>query len=53
MLRRFVRSLAIAVSAGTIAGVLVGGLGSRLAMRIMAATSGDDAQGAITEADLA
>jgi hypothetical protein len=51
VLRRFVRSLAIAVSAGTIAGVLVGGLGSRLAMRVMAATSGDDAQGAITEAD--
>ena len=51
VLRRFVRSLAIAVSAGTIAGVLVGGLGSRLAMRVMAATSGDDAQGAITEAE--
>jgi hypothetical protein len=51
VLRRFVRSVAIAVSAGATAGVLVGGLGSRLAMRIMAATSGDQAQGAITEAD--
>ena len=51
VLRRFVRSIAIAVSAGATAGVLVGGLGSRLAMRIMAATSGDEAQGAITEAD--
>ena len=51
VVRRFARSVCIALVAGAIAGVLVGGLGGRLAMRIMAATSGGNAQGAITQAD--
>jgi hypothetical protein len=48
---RYLRTCAIAVSAGVVAGVLVGGLGGRLAMRILAATSGDDVQGALTDAE--
>jgi hypothetical protein len=39
------------VSAGVIAGVLTFGLGGRLAMRILAATSGDSAQGLLTDAE--
>lgn len=44
-------TLAVAVSAGVLAGVLVPGLGGRLVMRILAATSGDAAQGSATAAD--
>ena len=51
MLRTYLRTCAIGVSAGAIAGILIGGLGGRLAMRILAATSGDDVQGAITDAE--
>lgn len=51
VLRQFLRTCAIGVSAGAIAGVLVGGLGGRLAMRILAATSGDSVQGALTDAE--
>ena len=51
VLLRYLRTCAIGVSAGVIAGILIGGLGGRLAMRILAATSGDDVQGAITEAE--
>jgi hypothetical protein len=51
VLLRYLRSCAIAASAGAIAGVLVGGLGGRLAMRVLAATSGDDVQGALTDAE--
>lgn len=53
--REFVVHLArtgtVGLVGGIIAGVLVGGLGSRLVMRVLAATSGDGAQGALTEAE--
>lgn len=45
------RTLAVATTAGIFAGVLVPGLGGRLVMRILGATSGDVAQGRLTEAD--
>jgi hypothetical protein len=45
------RTLAVATTAGVVAGVLVAGLGGRLVMRILGATSGDTAQGKVTEAD--
>lgn len=45
------RSLATSLSAGLVAGVLVVGLGGRLVMRLLAATSGDLAQGRATEAE--
>jgi hypothetical protein len=45
------RSLATVLGAGLIAGLLVVGLGGRLVMRILAATSGDGAQGLLTEAE--
>lgn len=44
------RTLAGIVGAAVIAGVLVAGLGGRLLMRVMAATSGGRAQGKLTEA---
>ena len=46
-----VRTLSVAMSAGILAGALVPGVGGRLVMRILAATSGDRAQGARTDAD--
>ena len=46
-----VRRLAVTISAGVIAGVLVAGLGGRLLMRVLGATSGNPAQGLLTEAD--
>lgn len=49
--RRAIRSIAVTVNSGIIAGALVGGLGGRLFMRIMAATSADSAQGLLTAAD--
>jgi hypothetical protein len=45
------RRLCVLEVSGIVSGVLVGGLGSRLMMRIMAATSGASAQGRITQAD--
>jgi hypothetical protein len=48
---RVLRSLAIAVAGGGVAGVLVGGCGGRLLMRLLAATSGPAAQGLTTQAD--
>ena len=45
------RTLAVAMSAGVIAGTLVPGLGGRLVIRVLAATSGDAAQGARTDAN--
>jgi hypothetical protein len=45
------RSLAAVSGAGIVAGVLVAGLGGRLFMRVMAATSGNGAQGKLTEAE--
>lgn len=49
--RRFVWYASIALVVGIGAGVTVIGCGGRLAMRLLAATSGDAAQGRITEAD--
>ncbi len=46
-----VRSLAACLSAAVLAGVLVPGIGGRLVMRVLAATSGDMAQGRLTEAE--
>ena len=48
--RPTLRGLAPIVLAGSIAGLVVGGLGSRVAMRIAALAAGDPAQGRITEA---
>src|SRR4051794_28856558 len=49
--RRFVWYSAITLTAGIVAGITVIGAGGRLAMRLLAVTAGDDAQGRITEAD--
>jgi hypothetical protein len=43
--------IALATAAGAASGVLVMGAGGRLAMRLLAVTADDDAQGRITEAD--
>ena len=45
-----VRTVACVLTAGFVAGVLVVGFGGRLVMRVLAATSGDGAQGRRTEA---
>ena len=44
------RSISVATLAGFVAGVIAGGLGSRLAMRISAVAAGSEMQGRITEA---
>jgi hypothetical protein len=49
--RRYLWYVTVAVVSGLGAGVLIAGAGGRLAMRLLAATAGDDAQGAVTEAD--
>jgi hypothetical protein len=49
--RRFAWYVAVALVAGVGAGITVIGVGGRLAMRLLAATAGDPAQGRITEAD--
>lgn len=46
-----VRSIATVLAAGIVAGLLVVGMGGRFVMRILAATSGNEAQGRLTEAD--
>ncbi|MEA2446777.1 MAG: hypothetical protein QOK47_414 [Actinomycetota bacterium] len=48
---KFAKTLASALLPGAISGFFAFGLGSRLAMRVMAATSGPEAQGLRTEAD--
>ena len=48
---RYLRGVAIALVAGFWTGVLVTGPAMRLIMRLLAVTSGDDAQGRLTEAD--
>ena len=48
---RYVRGVALAVTGGFWAGLLVTGPAVRLAMRLLAVTGGDDAQGRITEAE--
>ena len=49
--RRVLRAVAVTVDSGILAGVLVLGLGGRLLMRILAATSDDAVQGRITDAE--
>lgn len=51
MARRYVWYITVAVVAGLGSGVLLAGAGGRLAMRLLAATAGDDAQGRLTEAE--
>jgi hypothetical protein len=48
---RYVRGVTIAVGAGAAAGALIAGAGGRLVMRLLAATSPDEAQGRLTEAE--
>jgi hypothetical protein len=48
---RYLRGVAIALVGGFWAGALVTGPAVRLIMRLLAATSGDDAQGRLTDAD--
>ncbi len=50
-IRRTLRALAVSLYAGVIGGILVGGAGGRLLMRVMAATSSDRVQGTLTEAE--
>jgi hypothetical protein len=45
------RTISAIAGAGAVAGFLVAGLGGRLFMRVMAATSGNGAQGKLTEAE--
>ncbi len=49
--RRWVWYASLALVAGPAVGIAVIGCGGRLAMRLLAVTAGDDAQGRITEAD--
>ncbi len=49
--RRYLRLVTLAVVSGAGAGLLVAGPGGRLAMRLLAATAGDAAQGRETEAE--
>lgn len=49
--RRYGRGVAVALVAGFWTGLLVTGPAIRLIMRLLAVTAGDDAQGAITEAE--
>jgi len=49
--RRFVWYCALAITGGAVAGITVIGAGGRLAMRLLAVTGGDAAQGRTTEAD--
>ena len=48
---RYLRGVAVALVGGFWAGILVTGPAIRLIMRLLAATAGDGAQGAITEAE--
>lgn len=50
-LRRLAWGLDIAIVSGLVAGVTIAGAGGRLAMRLLAATAGDPAQGRLTEAE--
>lgn len=51
--RRYVWNVTVAVVAGLGSGLLLAGAGGRLAMRFLAATAGDAAQGRLTEAEQA
>jgi hypothetical protein len=50
VVRRYLWAVNLAVAAGVGAGIMAAGAGGRLVMRLLAATSGDGAQGRITEA---
>lgn len=50
-LRRYLWYVTVAVAAGVGSGVVMLGIGGRLVMRLLAATSSDAVQGRITEAD--
>jgi len=52
-LRRLAWHLDVAVVSGLVAGIAAAGAGGRLAMRLLAATAGDAAQGRLTEAEQA
>ena len=49
--RRYLWYVTVAAVSGVVSGILVAGAGGRLAMRLLAATAGDGAQGRITEAE--
>jgi hypothetical protein len=49
--RRYLWYVTVAVVSGLGSGILLAGAGGRLAMRLLAATAGDGAQGRITEAE--
>jgi hypothetical protein len=49
--RRYLWYVTVAAVSGVVSGILVAGAGGRLAMRLLAATAGDAAQGRITEAE--
>jgi hypothetical protein len=51
VIRRYIWYLTIAVGAGVASGLLIIGAGGRLAMRLLAVTADESAQGRITEAD--
>jgi hypothetical protein len=51
VLRRYLWYVTVAVGAGVGSGILIAGAGGRLAMRLLAVTAGDAAQGRLTEAD--
>jgi hypothetical protein len=51
VLRRYLWYVAVTVASGIGAGLMAAGSGGRLAMRLLAATAGDAAQGHVTEAD--
>ncbi|MGH9190330.1 MAG: hypothetical protein ACRD0Q_09915 [Acidimicrobiales bacterium] len=50
-LSRLAWRLDIAIISGLVAGITIAGAGGRLAMRLLAATAGDGAQGRLTEAE--
>ncbi len=50
-LTRFAWYLNVGVGAGIVSGLVMAGAGGRIAMRLLAATAGDAAQGRVTEAE--
>jgi hypothetical protein len=46
------RNIAIGALAGFLAGIVTGGLGSRVAMRLVAVTAGSDMQGVLTDQEV-
>ena len=50
-IKRYLWYLTVGITAGAVSGLIMAGVGGRLAMRILAATASDDVQGRITEAN--